>query len=108
MALSERESRILLELEEDLATSDPRLARALGSPGRLRHPARLVMLGTATIGLGLGLMAYALALRAVPWGVLAFAVMAAGAYAAWPPLPRRGRWLRRHGPRHGSNSTSEQ
>ncbi len=96
MPLSANEARILQELEDDLKAADPKLAKAFGAGGRFRQAVRLTLLGTVVMGLGMGLMIYALAFKTVPLGVLAFAVMAAGAYTASPSSVRfRGRrgWL---------------
>ncbi|NVM94199.1 DUF3040 domain-containing protein [Arthrobacter wenxiniae] len=92
MELSEHESRILKEIEEDLTAGDPRLALAFGASG---HPANTVLrivLGTAAMGLGIGLMIFALASRSFPVGVLAFTAMTAGAYVAAPPAKPFRAW----------------
>ncbi|MGO4383007.1 DUF3040 domain-containing protein [Specibacter sp. RAF43] len=104
MELSEHEARILQELEDDLSADDPRLARALGRAERLRLPVHRSILAAATIGLGIALMAYALALRSIPLGVVAFAVTTAGAYATSLPFT----WFRRHRRRTPKHDDSRQ
>jgi hypothetical protein len=108
MELSEHELRVLQELEDDLQAGSPRLARSLGGNGRPGPALRHFVLGTAGMGLGIGLMCLALVLRSVPVGALAFATMTAGAYLAAPPRARFGVRLRPRGNRDDSRSTSEQ
>lgn len=85
MELSEHELRILHELEEDLKDGSPRLARALGAPGKPGSAVCRLVLGTAGMGIGIGLMVLALAFRSAPMGAVAFAAMTAGAFVASPP-----------------------
>jgi hypothetical protein len=93
MKLSQHEIRVLQELEDRLSADDPRLARAMGRTGHPFRAVRRLVLGAAVMGLGIGMMVYALALRSVPMGATAFAVMTAGAYAASPP-PMPSGWRR--------------
>lgn len=92
MKLSEHESRILQELEDDLAAGDPRLARVMGATANQGSAARRLVLGTAAMGLGIGLMIFALALRSIPVGAMAFAAMTGGGYVAAPPLQPFRAW----------------
>ena len=88
MELSEHESRILNEIQQDLAAGDPLLARTL-STATIRGTAFQRMLtGTTVMGLGVGLMIFALALGSMPMGAVAFAAMTVGAYVGLARLRR--------------------
>ena len=90
MELSEHESRILNEIQQDLMTGDPQLAQTL-STATIRGTAfQRVLMGTAVLGLGMGLMIFALALGSMLMGAVAFSAMTAGAYVGFAG-PRRFR-----------------
>ncbi|ALO67288.1 hypothetical protein AS189_13230 [Arthrobacter alpinus] len=82
MALSERESRILLAVEKELAASDPHLSKTfdiLASSGpAIRH----LLWGTAVLAVGIGALVYAIAVHSALIGAAAFMAMTEG--PIWP------------------------
>lgn len=115
MALSEREQRLLDELERGFYESDPNLANKISSSGAM-NPARLIL--GLIIGLvGVSLIVFAVAIQVAFFGVFAFIVMLTGLIVASsnlkpqsPPKSRGGtakretsrnlfeeRWNRRRG-----------
>ncbi|MBP2414827.1 hypothetical protein JOF48_003626 [Arthrobacter stackebrandtii] len=82
MELSEHESLILQEIEQTLTAGDPRLARALSTATLKRTAVQHLLLGATIMGLGVGVMVFALALGSMPVGAVAFASMTAGAYVS--------------------------
>ncbi|MDD0857704.1 DUF3040 domain-containing protein [Arthrobacter alpinus] len=93
MALSERESRILLAVEKELAASDPHLSKSfdiLASSGpAIRH----LLWGTAVLAVGIGALVYAIAVHSALIGAAAFMAMTEGAHLALP-RPRLFRTIR--------------
>jgi hypothetical protein len=80
MALSEREQRLLDELERGFYESDPNLANKISSSGT-RSPARLI--AGLVIGLiGISLIVFAVVIQVAYFGVFAFIVMLAGLVVA--------------------------
>ena len=80
MALSDREQRLLDELERGLYESDPNLANKISSSGA-RTPARLIV--GLLIGLiGVSLIVFAVMIQVAFFGVFAFIVMLAGLIVA--------------------------
>lgn len=80
MALSDREQRLLDELERGLYESDPNLANKISSSGS-RTPARLI--AGLVIGLiGVSLIVFAVMIQVAFFGVFAFIVMLAGLIVA--------------------------
>lgn len=80
MALSEREQRVLDELERGLYASDANLASKLGNPGA-RTPAKLIA-GLSIAVIGLSLIVFAVIIQVALFGVLAFLVMLTGLVVA--------------------------
>lgn len=76
MALSEREQRLLDELERGLYESDPNLAHKINSSGA-RTPARLIA-GLAIGLIGVSLILFAVIIQVAFFGAFAFLVMLAG------------------------------
>lgn len=115
MALSEREQRLLDELERGLYESDPNLAHKISSSGS-RTPARLIA-GLVISLIGVSLIVFAVVIQVAFFGAFAFLVMLAGLIVAssnmnpensakprsagQPKTPSRNifeeRWNRRHG-----------
>ncbi|MGA7206200.1 MAG: DUF3040 domain-containing protein [Specibacter sp.] len=90
MALTNREQKMLDEIEHKLAAEDPRLATRLsqeGIHGRLIH---FVLSGLFTVGLGIVLMLLSLNIGSVALGAGAFILSVAGVYIAMWPIPPRG------------------
>jgi hypothetical protein len=80
MALSEREQRLLDELERGFYESDPNLANKISSSGSV-NPARLI-LGLIIGLIGVSLIVFAVAIQVAFFGVFAFIVMLTGLIVA--------------------------
>ena len=80
MALSDREQRLLDELERGLYESDPSLAAKI-STGGTRTPARIIA-GLAIGVIGVSLIVFAVILQVAWFGVFAFVVMLTGMIVA--------------------------
>jgi predicted lipid-binding transport protein (Tim44 family) len=80
MALSDREQRLLDELERGLYESDPNLATKISSGGS-RTPARLIS-GLAIGLIGISLILFAVIIQVAFFGVFAFLVMLTGLIVA--------------------------
>ena len=80
MALSDRERRLLAEMEAALATDDPRLESRLGSA--TMAPARpRILLGTSLTLLGIAIIFGGLISKTTPVGVAGFLVALVGVLA---------------------------
>ena len=91
MGLSEREQKLLDELERGLYASDSSLAHKLGKPGA-RSPKRVIAGGALAV-IGLSLLVVAVMLQFALFGVAGFLVMLAGlilATSANPGLDQAG------------------
>jgi hypothetical protein len=80
MALSDREQRLLDELERGLYETDPNLANKIGNSGA-RTPARLIT-GLAIGLIGVSLIVFAVMIQVAFFGVFAFLVMLTGLIVA--------------------------
>ncbi len=80
MALSDREQRLLDELERGLYASDPNLAHKISSSGA-RTPARLIA-GLVISLIGVSLIVFAVMIQVAFFGVFAFLVMLTGLIVA--------------------------
>lgn len=76
MGLSEREQKLLDELERGLYASDSSLAHKIGKPGAL-SPKRIVA-GLALAVIGLSLLIVAVMVRIIAFGVVGFLLMLLG------------------------------
>jgi hypothetical protein len=86
MALSEREQRLLDELERGLYESDPNLANKISGS---RTPARMIL--GLTIGLiGVSLIVFAVIIQVAFFGLFAFLVMLTGLIVASSNLGATG------------------
>jgi 1,4-dihydroxy-2-naphthoate octaprenyltransferase len=85
MPLSAHEQRVINDLEDHLAASDPRLARRLSRHGENHGVPRLAVFVVASAAPGLALLILALFLQSVVLGVGAYLIMAAGVYAFTKP-----------------------
>lgn len=88
MALSEREQRLLDELERGFYESDPNLANKISSTGSF-NPARLI-LGLVIGLIGVSLIVFAVAIQVAFFGVFAFIVMLTGLIVASSNLTSQG------------------
>jgi hypothetical protein len=80
MALSDREQRLLDELERGFYESDPNLANKISSSGAV-NPVRLI-LGLVIGLIGVSLIVFAVAIQVAFFGVFAFIVMLTGLIVA--------------------------
>lgn len=82
MALSEREQRMLQELEEQLQSEDPSFASSLQqTPAGLLNVRNLVI-GLLIAVVGIGVLILGIYQQWIPVGVLGFVVMGGGIYLA--------------------------
>jgi hypothetical protein len=88
MALSDREQRLLDELERGLYETDPNLAGKMSNPGA-RTPARL-LLGLIIGLIGISLIVFAVVIQVAFFGVFAFLVMLTGLIVASSNLNPEG------------------
>lgn len=80
MALSEQEQRILDELEKQLFAEDPTLAQSFeGETLRSSVSKRQIALGVAVVLAGLALLVFAVSIKTIWLGVVAFLIMVGGA-----------------------------
>lgn len=88
MPLSEREQRLLEQMEQALSADDPKFAsHMVADPARTRARRRLA-LGVVLLLLGAGTLVGGVLLKSIPVGALGFAVMVgSAAYALGPPGP---------------------
>ncbi|MBO1766865.1 MULTISPECIES: DUF3040 domain-containing protein [Allobranchiibius] len=86
--LSEREQRLLEQMEEALSADDPKFAsHMVADPARARARRRLA-LGAVLLVVGVATLVAGILIRVVPVGALGFAVMVgAAAYAVSPTGP---------------------
>jgi sensor histidine kinase YesM len=88
MALSDREQRLLDELERGLYESDPSLAAKISSGGT-RTTARIIS-GLAIGLIGLSLIVFAVIIQVAFFGVFAFLVMLTGLVVASSNTKQQG------------------
>lgn len=80
MGLSEQEQKVLEELERQLTGSKEPKARASVSTEAPTKYAKLLVLGSTLVIIGLGLMIFATSVHLVWFGVIAFITMLFGLY----------------------------
>ncbi len=104
MALSDREQRLLDELERGLYETDANFANKLGNPSA-KTPARLIA-GLAIGLIGVSLIVFAVMIRVAFFGVFAFLVMLAGLIVASSNLaPQAGSSQNQPGQRKSSGGS---
>ena len=81
MPLSDREQKILEEIEKNLHDEDPRLAREVSGPGRSNNTGN-IKLGLLIFFVGLAMLIGFFLSGALLVGVLAFGTMVAGIFLA--------------------------
>lgn len=77
MPLSEYEQRVLEQMEQQLRSDDPKLAKAIGGGGGPRRPMQVVV-GGLVVAAGLGLLLGGVAASLVPLGIGGFVAMFVG------------------------------
>lgn len=80
MGLSEKEQKVLEELERQLTGSKEPKARPSSIPETPSKYARLLVLGSTLVIIGLGLMIFATSVHFIWFGVVAFMTMLLGLY----------------------------
>lgn len=80
MALSEREQKLLDEMERGLYAGDAKFSRAINEPRAVS--AKRLVLGAVLAVVGLSLLVFAVVIQLIVFGVIAFAVMLAGVIVA--------------------------
>mgnify|MGYP001097286307 CR=1 FL=1 len=93
MALSEREQKLLEEMERNLLQEDASFASKVDAVGSSNKSAGKLVLGVIVTIIGLGLLVFSVALQVAFFGVVAFAVMLIGLIVAssnfkLPELPK--------------------
>lgn len=93
MALSEREQRLLEEMERNLLKEDASLAQKSKQVGTSSSNAGKLVAGVLTMIAGIGLLIFAVTIQVAFFGVVAFAVMVMGLVVAssnfkLPDLPK--------------------
>jgi predicted lipid-binding transport protein (Tim44 family) len=93
MALSEREQKLLEEMERNLLAQDSDLAKTLQSAGSSNRSAGKLVIGVLTFIFGLGLLILSVVLQVAFFGIIAFLVMLIGLVVASsnfriPELPK--------------------
>lgn len=82
MPLSEREQRMLRELESQLQSEDPSFASSLSQVPSGRLNVRHLILGILVAIVGIGVLIFGIYQQWIPVGILGFLVMGAGVYFA--------------------------
>ena len=101
MPLSDREKRLLEEMEAALLTEDPRLVSALSSKGPVSPSRNRIMAGAGLILLGLVTLFGGLISQVTPIGILGFVIALGGVITAISSISTTVR-----GPRNASSRTN--
>ncbi|MBB4735444.1 DUF3040 domain-containing protein [Micrococcus cohnii] len=103
MALSERERRVLEDLEQQLSQQDPRLVTRM-SDARPRVNVRRVVFGSLLVVAGLAAVLVGVSLQSIVVGVLGVALMGAGLFVATARSSRSRASGRAEGRPHGAGA----
>jgi hypothetical protein len=101
MPLSDREKRLLEEMEAALLTEDPRLVSALSSKSPVSPSRNRIMLGAGLLLLGLVTLFGGLIAQVTPIGILGFVIALSGVITAISSISAPVR-----GPRKASSRTN--
>ena len=101
MPLSDREKRLLEEMEAALLTEDPRLVSALSSKSPVSPSRNRIMLGAGLLLLGLVTLFGGLIAQVTPIGILGFVIALSGVITAISSISAPVR-----GPRKPSSRTN--
>lgn len=82
MPLSEREQKLLEQLEQQLSADDPRFASSMSEVSRVGFSTRNLIIGAVAAAVGLGVLLWGVSAQAIWLGLIGLAVMAAGIYVA--------------------------
>ncbi|MFB9070817.1 DUF3040 domain-containing protein [Citricoccus parietis] len=96
MPLSEREQKLLEQLEQQLNAEDPHFATSMSESGTSRFSTTRLVAGAVTAAVGLGALLWGVSQQFIWLGIIGFIVMAAGVYVA-TSRSRRATGGRGHG-----------
>jgi hypothetical protein len=82
MPLSEREQKLLEQLEQQLNAEDPSFATSMSETGTTRFSTSRLVAGVVTAAVGLGALLWGVSQQFIWLGIIGFIVMAAGVYVA--------------------------
>lgn len=82
MPLSEREQKLLEQLEQQLSADDPRFASNMSETGRSSFSTRNLIIGAIAAVVGLGVLLWGVSSQLIWLGVIGLAVTAGGIYVA--------------------------
>lgn len=82
MPLSEREQKLLEQLEQQLNAEDPHFATSMSEAGHSRFSTTRLVAGAVTAAVGLGALLWGVSQQFIWLGILGFIIMAAGVYVA--------------------------
>lgn len=82
MPLSEREQKLLEQLEQQLSADDPRFASSMSETGRAGFSTRNLIIGAVAAVVGLGVLLWGISIQVIWLGLIGVAIMAAGIYVA--------------------------
>jgi hypothetical protein len=82
MPLSEREQKLLEQLEQQLNAEDPSFATSMSETGATRFSTSRLVAGVVTAAVGLGALLWGVSQQFIWLGIIGFVVMAAGVYVA--------------------------
>ena len=82
MPLSEREQKLLEQLEQQLSADDPRFATSMSETGRAGFSTRHLVFGAVAAVVGLGVLLWGVSAQLIWLGLIGMAVTAAGIYVA--------------------------
>lgn len=82
MPLSEREQRMLKELEDQLQSEDPGFASSLREAPVGKFNVRNLVLGLLVVVVGIGVLVFGIYQQWIPVGIVGFLVMGLGVYFA--------------------------
>lgn len=94
MALSEKERRVLEELEQQLSTEDPRLASQMQGSGPVSgFSTRNIVIGVLVAAVGIVVLLWGVTISQIWLGVVGFLLMAGGVFFATvtPKHARKGK-----------------
>ncbi|MFC7402148.1 DUF3040 domain-containing protein [Citricoccus sp. GCM10030269] len=82
MPLSEREQKLLEQLEQQLNAEDPHFATSMSETGTSRFSTTRLVVGAVTAAVGLGALLWGVSQQLIWLGIIGFVIMAAGVYVA--------------------------
>lgn len=80
MPLSDREQKLLAQLEQQLNAEDPHFATSMSETGTTRFSTSRLVSGAVTAVIGLGVLLWGVSQQAIWLGIIGFILMAVGVY----------------------------